>query len=154
MNVWGKKGNNMAKKAYKLKKEGDFYVAPSGMTKAGYVGKIKTMDKEAAKQVIKSRKTLVLKRKYPEIRESMRNPEVKKNMDKIKEEEYSQELKKNYPPKTITRKNISLSLKDTNKYQVIYANAQHYLYDGYAVETMDIGDGKYALYVSDYKVRR
>jgi hypothetical protein len=38
-------------------------------------------------------------------------------------------------------------------YQVTFANAEHYIYDGYKVHTFKV-EGKYALYVSDQKIKR
>jgi hypothetical protein len=143
----------MVKKAYKVLKKGDFYVLPAGYTKSGYHSEIKVMDKDRANEIMRARKTLTLKRKYPEVRKGLADVLEKTKAQTILDNRSRplpriDTLAKIYPDNEYT-----MRLKGINNYQVTFANAEHYIYDGYKVHTFKV-EGKYALYVSDQKIKR
>jgi hypothetical protein len=143
----------MTKKAYKLFKEGDFYVLPAGYTKSGYRPEIKTMDLESAKRIQVARKTLSLKKKYPEVRQGVNGLREKTKAQTILDKRSPPIPSIKSLPDIYPEHEFTMRLKVINNYQVTFANAEHYLYDGYKVTTFKV-EGKYALYVSDEKIRR
>lgn len=142
----------MPKKAYRMRKVGDFYVLPAGYVHGKYYEEIRVMDKERAKEIMRARKTISLKKKYPEVREGVRKlkPET---VQKCRECQGKGVPHVKMIPDMIIDRGVGMHLKGINNYQVTYANAQHYINDGYVISTVKTDNEQYALYVSDQKWR-
>jgi hypothetical protein len=140
----------MAYKAYTIHKEGDYYVIPAGTVHGRYYKETRTMSKDAAKDIIASRKSISLKRKYPEIRthEAIPKPRVSGRtlieMQKVKE-----------IPDYISGGTHGLLKRQgspTASKRVAQANENYYKHHGYMTVILEDKQGKYVLYVSEKKV--
>ena len=137
----------MGKKAYQLKKEGDFYIIPAGYARGRYHKEIRTMDKNNAKNILAARKSVALKQKYPEIRNSLTG--IKKGVP-VQINWELQQVKE--IPDYLRGGPYILKLQGIpSTAQVTKANESYYKYHGYETVVLKTKDGRYALYVSEQK---
>jgi len=139
----------MVKKAYKVLKKGDFYVLPAGYTKSGYHTEIKVMDKERANEIMRARKTMTLKRKYPEIRQGVAGQKVQQKPPKESKVDWKMQELKEIPDYINGGKYLFKLQGLPSTKQVATANENYYKYHGNETVVLKTRDGKYALYVSE-----
>lgn len=138
----------MAKKGYQIKKEGDFWVIPAGYVAGQYHKEIRTMNREKAEDVVRARKSISLKRKYPEIRKGI--SETKSNQKPTKVDWKLQELKD--VPDYIHGGPFLFKLHGSpSNHQVTTANESYYKHRGYKTVVLKTKEGRYALYVEEKK---
>ena len=137
----------MSKKAYRIQKEGDYYIDPAGYAGGRYHGEIKRLNKREIEDVITARKTISLKRKYPEVRSGVRGM---KNERPIQINWDLQQVKE--IPDYLTAGKYIFKLQGLpSTEQVAKANESYYKYHGHETFILKTRDGRYVLYVSEEK---
>jgi len=135
----------MSKKAYRLKKAGDYYIVPAGYAGGRFHKEIRTMDKTRAEDALRARKSLSLKRKYPEVRKGVA---IQRSLPPVKINWESQEAKE-IPDYLSGGKHILKLQGIPSTSQVTKANESYYKHHGYETVILKTSDGRYALYVSE-----
>jgi len=137
----------MGKKAYRIQKEGDFYVIPAGYAGGRFHEKIRTMNKDQSEDIIRARKSVSLKRKYPEVRCGVRGM---KNERPVQINWDLQQVK--VIPDYLTAGKYIFKLQGLpSTEQVAKANESYYKYHGHETFILKTRDGRYVLYVSEEK---
>jgi hypothetical protein len=143
----------MSKKAYRIQKDGDYYLIPAGYVNGRYHKEIRTMDKTHAEDVIAARKTLSLKQKYPEVRKGVEGVR-QQHLDNPRQTNrviLSEQILKDIP-EFISGGKYLLKLQGTPATkQVSESNENYYKHHGYKTAILKTNDGRYALYVSEVK---
>jgi hypothetical protein len=143
----------MTKKAYRIIKDGDYYVVPAGYVKGTYHNEIRTMNKDRAEEIMHARKTISLKKKYPEVRKGIAEMKSIPLPPRNKQIDWDVQMLKRIPD-YITGGKYLLRLRGTYpNNQVATANENHYKHERYLTAILKTFDDRYALYVSEEKVR-
>jgi hypothetical protein len=138
----------MSKKAYRLIKEGDRYRVPAGYVRGQDYNEVSTMDRRLAKDVVKARKSVSLKRKYPQIL-GQTSDQAKERLLKFKHDLRRSESKKEIPT-FLQAGSIAIRLQQvTDNKQVAESNEAYYKKSGLYTIILKTKDGRYALYIED-----